>query len=75
MTKKACMVATSKDTVSVECSEGKRVQLVTVDDLLSSDTATSLNSSEELPMTKKNATAVEKEKHMVDHESTITKEV
>ena len=56
----------TKDTVSLECSKGKRVKFVTVDDVSSSNTATSLNCSEELPL---------KEKHMVDDESTVTKEV
>ena len=37
--------------------------------------AASFNSSKELPLTKNCTTAVEKEKHMVDHESTVTKEV
>ena len=65
----------TKDTVSLGCSKGKRVKFVTVDDVSSSNTATSLNCSEELPLTKKCVTAVEKEKHMVDDESTVTKEV
>ena len=58
----------TKDIVFLECSKGKRVKFVTVDDVSSSNTATSLNCYEKVA-------TIEKEKHMVDDESIVTKEV
>ena len=42
----------NKYTVSLECSKEKHVKFVTFDDMSSSNTATSLNSSEELRLTR-----------------------